>query len=78
MPLYEFRCKNEECGEKFEELYSFKDIEENPDVTCPVCKGVFKAKDCRIISNTAFIFDGQMHSLKSIGEKQKQMRKRNR
>jgi len=38
MPLYNMRCKNEQCGEVFEKRVSLDDVDREVKVPCPKCE----------------------------------------
>jgi len=51
MPLYNYRCKNEECKHEFQRTQKMSDP--NPD--CPECKSVVE----KVIKATTFILKGK-------------------
>tara|TARA_R110000824_G_scaffold68263_9_gene176745 strand:- start:1887 stop:2078 length:192 start_codon:yes stop_codon:yes gene_type:complete len=53
MPIYEYRCKDENCGKTTEKLQRISDSEKPPP-ECPECKGETK----RLISKTSFQLKG--------------------
>lgn len=44
MPLYEFRCKNKKCGQKYEEITAYDETNKYPGVKCPHCGSKRKEK----------------------------------
>ena len=54
MPIYLFQCKNEECGQEYEELTSYDETEKYESVECPHCQS--KAKEKLIARSFNFAF----------------------
>lgn len=50
MPMYEYKCKNENCNHEFDKIMKFND----PNPECPICKMETEKK----ISKTNFQLTG--------------------
>lgn len=47
MPIYEYVCVD--CGEKFEKMVRFSEMDQSPD--CPQCQGKDTHKKLSLVSN---------------------------